>query len=213
MATTYLTAAASNTWIKWCTSNTVTCTSISSTAIWVDWCDSTSSTSITTLGRRRRLSWTSNTDDEVVAYAPTRPPCPPISEEERARHERDMQAARERMAAEQQRIREADERAQQCLLDNLNEEQRKTWLDKGHFIVHGRSGRRYRVRRFAPGNIDEINRKGFISTRLCVHSYGIPNADNILAQKLHLESNEEEVMRIANRHPVTDRSQVLPALQ
>jgi hypothetical protein len=89
-------------------------------------------------------------------------------------------------------------RALSLLLDQMTDEQRATYHEHGHF-----SKTMYRIRgqSFA-GNVDVLTVDGRVSMRLCAHANAneIPLPDQLLAQKLMLEFNEDEFLRIANRH-------------
>jgi len=95
----------------------------------------------------------------------------------------------------------ARERARTLLLRHLTEEQRAMLAGHGWFVVEGRSGTRYRIRASsAAGNVDVLHNEHVLH-RLCAHcDLSIPLHDHLLAQKLMLESDESEFLRIANRH-------------
>lgn len=97
----------------------------------------------------------------------------------------------------------ASQRARQLLLGELDPVQRAQFEAEGHFIVRGRRGRSYRIRRGISGNIDMLQR-GRVISRLCVHPHGahaMPPEDVMLAQLLHLRDDERGVLQVANRHP------------
>jgi len=116
-------------------------------------------------------------------------------------------AALERERLEREHRRQIKERARAILLAHLTDEQKDTLERLGWFVVEGgMSGTRYRIRASAGlvANIDML--EGFegdrITHRLCAHCdlNQIPLHDHLLAQKLMLESDEFEFLRIANRH-------------
>ena len=198
-------ATCANTWTTWNSTSTST-----SGDAWYYWCNSgTTASTISTVD----LTWemwcsTSTTSTGTSVYRSVRDSSPPTEEQIRASEE-----ARRRMDERIRQDRLAEERAEQCLVENLDEEQRRSWREKNHFVVHGRRNLRYRVRKFAAGNIDVVDEKGKVIERYCVHcaSHAVPKADQLLAQKLHLELNEDEVHRVANKHGATGEI-VLPAL-
>jgi hypothetical protein len=60
--------------------------------------------------------------------------------------------------------------------------------------------RRYRLRRGFAGNVYLLDESGREIEKFCIHtSQDIPVADNLIAQKLLLEGDEEAFLRIANR--------------
>lgn len=100
---------------------------------------------------------------------------------------------------------EAHRRAAELLLEHLSPAQRKTFVDNKWFIVVGASDARYRIRDnngSVVANIDVLDSEDTITARLCGHAQlGIPHADQLLAQKMMLECDEEAFLRVANRHP------------
>lgn len=121
---------------------------------------------------------------------------------EAERIQRNQQAERTRL--EQEREREAARnRAQEFLLQHLTQEQQATLKKNGWFIVQGgRTKTKYRIRNNSiAGNIDVFDSKDKVTHRLCGHaSHVIPIGDQLLAQKMMLESSEDDFLRIANRH-------------
>ena len=129
------------------------------------------------------------------------------------RYEREIAEARERNAAAalerqhatiQAHSDEAKKRALDLLLEHLTPAQRETFHKNSWFIVEGRSMRRYRVnaRGSLAGNVDVLDSNMKTIHRLCAHCdiHSIPLGDQLLAQKLMLEFDEETFLRIANRH-------------
>ncbi len=95
--------------------------------------------------------------------------------------------------------REAGERARILLLDNLSEEQREEYerLESFRVIV---GDRMYRIKRGRVGNIELIDDEGIVA-RYCVHpEVECPDEDTMLTQKLMLENDEQELLRLANVH-------------
>lgn len=132
------------------------------------------------------------------------------------RAERDRLNAEHQAKWETERAlrKKAEERALELLIENLSLQQRLDLKERGHFFVNGRSGCRYRIRKGQSGNIDIINERGIITHRACVHpSIYVPDSDAMLGQKLRLEHDDVELIRIANRTVLMPEAPVLPALQ
>lgn len=88
---------------------------------------------------------------------------------------------------------EAQERALNLLLENLNAEQREEYLEYKLFRVVGNRGGMYTIKRERQVNI--INGAG---DRLCaVSKESVPLEDMLLAQKLLIETDEDEFLRVA----------------
>jgi hypothetical protein len=102
------------------------------------------------------------------------------------------------------KIKAAQTRAQELLEKHLTPEQVKELSTLGYFRVQAPSGKVYEIEGGKrAGNIYELDeaRKKRVA-KLCCHvqSYEVPDGDNLLAQKLHLEHNEEEFLKKANVH-------------
>jgi hypothetical protein len=118
--------------------------------------------------------------------------------EQIAQEQEQMRIAAERQAAA---VREAEGKARALLESVLNPDELTAFKRDGHLIVHGRSGRRYRLRQGRVANIDVIHRDGRILHRLCAHpDRTMPALDIMLAQKLWLETDEHEFVSRANVH-------------
>jgi len=136
---------------------------------------------------------------------------PETAEEREARVQRELQQReeweRQRVIRERARIeREAGLKAARieasALLDSLLSETQRNSLEKEDwFLVIGKSGRIYRLRRGRVGNIDLLSPEGKVLRTLCSHpGPRLPNADDLVAQKLYLETDDEYVQRQANVH-------------
>lgn len=98
---------------------------------------------------------------------------------------RDYMAARKAAAARAEKLLET------CLTSGQRESLRKN----GWFVVYTKSGRGYQIRRGRARNVIEVNTK---RTYCCHPVDGVPDADTMLAQKLMLETQEDEFLRLAN---------------
>lgn len=111
-------------------------------------------------------------------------------------------AAENRAAALAASRRVAIIKADKLLESILNEVQRAHVQAHGYFVVRGKSGQLYRIRRGWAANVDAINARGEVTQRLCAHplSY-MPDGDLMAAQKLMLETADEELfLKTAIRH-------------
>jgi hypothetical protein len=139
------------------------------------------------------------------------PPAPETAEEREARVQRELQqrerwererAERERRRIEREAGLEAARVEAKALLDSLLTETQKNSLEnEDWFLVIGKSGNIYRLRRGRVGNIDLISPEGRVLRSLCSHpGPRLPNADDLVAQKLYLETDDEYVQKQANVH-------------
>ena len=104
-------------------------------------------------------------------------------------------------AAEAQRLKAAQDRAERTLCAHLTPEQERAWREEQAFFVTSQSGRRFKVRRGFSHNLYEVAQDGTLLRELCVHidmRHGCPVADNLLAQLLGLKFDEERFLKKAN---------------
>jgi hypothetical protein len=97
--------------------------------------------------------------------------------------------------------RKAEQRAYTLLKEWLSPEQIARFESYGYFEVSGsHSGKCYRIRRDRNMNIDELDGDG---SRVAVWCFGpagqLPLGDNMLAQKIALETDEQAALAVANR--------------
>jgi hypothetical protein len=99
----------------------------------------------------------------------------------------------------------AAKRARQLLLSHLSPVQRKTFRRKGWFVVEGgESGKRYRINgNGICANVERLaDNDNAVLHRLCAHCEPatIPTCDQLLAQKIKIEFEERDFLRLANKH-------------
>jgi hypothetical protein len=182
------------------TSNTITCTGSGNTT--------------TANGIWEMDSWQNHTHSKV-RWTPTVHHSPPRTAEEIAAAAARSEIRRqEQIKARAKRTRfkdAANVRARRLLMQMLNEDQQKELDDKNHFhlTVHSRDGsmKVYRVDYGFQGNVKLIGSDGKPDRSYCIHSDSrLPYEDQMLAQKLLLEANEPEFLRIANESIVRRRA-------
>ena len=93
----------------------------------------------------------------------------------------------------------AERRAEDLLFEHLTPKQQKQFRkDKSFKVKGGTTGYTYLITRRCTMNIYRLGRRGEERERLCFHTtYVVPVADNMLAQKIMLESSETEALAIA----------------
>jgi len=96
-------------------------------------------------------------------------------------------------------------RALELLEANLSPKQKKSFKEQKFFVVKGgKTQQKYRIRDAGHlvANVDVLDDCSRVTHRLCAHpdSRNVPLGDCLLAQKLMLEFDEDEFLRIANRH-------------
>jgi hypothetical protein len=91
--------------------------------------------------------------------------------------------------------KDPEERARDLLLANLTPEQIDDFLKRGGFYVTASSGQRYLIMRNRNYNVLLGGR--YKATAYCAFPMGLPLDDQLLAQKLLLETNEMAFRKIA----------------
>ncbi len=96
-------------------------------------------------------------------------------------------------------------RAELLLRSRLSEVQRHELDSFGHFHMTGSDGKTYRVRHKIAYNVRSVGPDSFDYCVIAKNS--VPLSDQVLAQKLLLETNAPEFFRIANKTPASDALQ------
>jgi len=172
-------------------------TSSAGVYVWPSWQNSTSASSSNgvILHTSQGIYYYPVWHDQITAPAILHNVSPPI----------DPEVVRQRRQEEQQRqqrLRTAQDRANELLLAHLTPEQRETVKRHGWFVVKGgKSKNRYRIStRGVAGNVELLTDADRAVFRYCCHlEHGFPSADHHLAQKLMLEHDENDFLRLANR--------------
>ena len=162
----------------------------STTGAWESWAGDTSGTSTWAV-------WASGTGCTTnIANLQSRE----LSAEEREQMRLEDERRRQDEARRAEERRQADARADGLLLACLTPAERKTMEKMAALVVRSQTGRTFRLRRSRSRNVDEMDADGNVIARFCIHPQDhMPHGDLLLAQKLMLETDEAEFLRIANR--------------
>lgn len=125
---------------------------------------------------------------------------------EHLRREEERQNYERRLAAERAARELAERKAYELMMTYLTPEQREEFERFQRFHVIGKEGNLYRIKKGSHGNVEliEVEGEGEAAVQravesLCFQPSGqIPCFDAMLAQKLALETDEEDARRIAN---------------
>lgn len=201
MATVYDPHTGVVVWDSWALTNvTYTNSSTNVEFVWTGWTTGASSTPLA-VGGVVHPAW-GNWVTETTVSTPIFAPPPPLTEEQlearRVQREQAEQLRQQRLAEREA----AQQRARELLLDALEDEQRDELLREGYFHVETRDGtRRYRLS--PTGQPRRVFGEDGRQWSYCIHpDMGYPGEDVALAQKLLLEADEEEFLRIANARPL-----------
>jgi hypothetical protein len=93
--------------------------------------------------------------------------------------------------------RRAQERSLKLLVRCLTPAQRSEFAASSAFEVRGESGQRYRITYGDTANIEVLAQSGMVVRQLCAGPVDIPIPAVMLVQKLMLETQESEFLRIA----------------
>jgi hypothetical protein len=210
-------STATDTWNHWSdSSNYIITADIGTTAAtgdsWIYWNDHTTSTGTSTALDDCWNRWVIN------AHA-SQPQAERYFREQREREQRRQREREQRYREQEVRLENARIESFALLDSILDDIQKKTFEEEDWFLVIGKSGRIYRLRRGRVGNIDLVSPDGRVLRSYCVHPNGsFPNGDDLVAQKLHLECDDDNLIEQANLHyeyndkdaPVIDISTRLP---
>lgn len=193
------------TWVAWCTMQTPTIT-YTNQQIWQGWIMDTG-TGATTQAFDPWPQWMKMAAAYQLVATPVRTPTPEEVEANRL--------AAERRRIEQEKAAEARAaaaaKARVLLRSLLDEEQLRTFEQEEKVHVIGSHGRRYCINTppgKTAGNIDVLDEAGEKVAQLCIHLYGgEPDADNWIAQKLAIETDEDAFLKVA----IVQRGKVPPA--
>lgn len=88
-------------------------------------------------------------------------------------------------------------RAKRLLYSCLTNYQKRTYRQNKWFHVTSNKGRKYRISHGDTMNITLIE-KGKPTKKYCIHPRNVPVEDTMLAQKLLIETNEDQFLKVAN---------------
>lgn len=184
-------------WTVWTTGNTT----VNATQPWAYWTGN-----ITAAANTIWLDWAEATGDRVIRTVGNQPaPVPRTPEQIQADEDRARVARaerEERMAKDRADHEQAVQRAETLLHAHLSVRQRRSLRARNAFRVRGQSGRWYEITRGHHNNTFGLDGKGKRVEQLCVYATGgVPEADCMLAQALHIEVNEEQLRRVAHITP------------
>jgi hypothetical protein len=142
------------------------------------------------------VCWVQVSDSASVSSLPTPARLSQVELELRREFEAEQKVVR---AAAAKAREEARRRAQALLDENLSAEQRDSLAKARYFTVHSRDGKRqYRIQQGRAGNVFLVEGKNYVR-KFCIHpKLDCPDEDTMLSQKLLLEGDEQEFLRIAN---------------
>ncbi len=198
----YRSTSTSTSDVVWSCWTATDCTSSSDT--WRVWTNTSASTASTVSYPSEAvwLKWnTHNQRYDVQKSADWQPR--QLTKEEVEQREKEYQERlriAEAKAREEEKLRKAaEQRAKKLLLQNLNLEQKLAYNREKKFQVKAPSGKLYEIRHGWAGNVDELNPQGKPINRFCIHPrMQVPIPDSLLAQKLLLETDEEQFRKTAN---------------
>jgi hypothetical protein len=179
----------------WTATSSATCNYVD-VDVWGQW----TRTSATTTYARAWAKWT----DDIDTYRHARPvrvrhvPPPPPTPEELARQQALRDAEEAARKARVAVIEFAKEKSHKLLLSILDPKQQEELKTKGHFHCKSKKGVLYRIYTGTHGNVKRLDDRGKEIESLCIQPDNVPVYDAMLAQKLHIELNEDEFRKTAN---------------
>lgn len=199
-------------WQNWVTS------AVNPRADWY-YSDGTASATTSIYGWEQAVStvvwraWTSNNQTAEIGYEPAWRgdfvPSRPMSAIERAamqsaeretrrRLERQRRETHRMLKEREKKAIEASRKSRSLLMQYLTDAQREELLEKSYFIVKGSEGGLYAIYKGSSGNVSEL-KDGKRVSGMCIHpNIWTPDFDTMLAQKMHLETDEKKFRKVAN---------------
>lgn len=154
------------------------------TMAWTQWNDTSTAANVWTYW----ISATNGTTNMTVGSLP-----------QRQQTAEEVAAWQKMVEKQEQKKKDAQRRALDLLKQILTETQLAAFEKDECIPVDAPSGRKYLIKKGRSGNVFSI-KDGKPVERYCIHPSDseVPEADVMLAQKLMLEANEDEFLRIAN---------------
>jgi hypothetical protein len=210
-------------WTRWVNLDCSTTGATSATVtfdmpIWTQWVTASNDTRIrfecqSTAAATSWSAWNEQlTSDLTAVQRWRRKPLPETEEQKRQRLEaeevyrRDQETRRLAFIAEEAERKKQTAAAQvraKALLDSLLTKEQQESLEKnGFFYVIGADGHMYKIGRGWSGNLERVDpttKKTLV--KFCVHpAKNVPVEDNLVAQKLYLETDPKTLLKTANVH-------------
>jgi len=192
-----------STWSTWTGSASIGTTAYTTSTAWNNWNDGISAASDGTVWYTWVGPSAGTVDGSLQPMTLSYPP--PETEEQKV-----VRLEQERINQEKWKVAEAvrlakekakEEKARQLLREVITLEQDQQLEKDGYFeLVAVKSGHRYRINKGRAGNVQQLDDKtGKVLKKLCFHpTEYVHNYDTMVAQKLMLENDEEQVLRVAN---------------
>lgn len=165
------------------------CTSAATDTAWLRW-------------NEDKCTWAATMNSAIWNHWTDRHEQKKMTEAERAAVEARRREA-DRRAEEERKVRAAVvqvamNKAERLLMSALNDRQRDDLKNKGYFNCKSQKGHVYRIYKGTHGNVRLLNKAGGEVERLCIQPDNVPDWDAMLAQKLHIEFNEDDFRKTAN---------------
>jgi hypothetical protein len=114
------------------------------------------------------------------------------------RHRRMLEHMARRQAAQDKEWVDDCNRALILLKECLSAEQLKVFEEKQQIPVYTKKGNLYIINKGTSGNVERVMKDKRVE-RFCIHPIdNVPEYDTMLAQKMLLETNEDEFRKVAN---------------
>ncbi len=213
------TADSDNVWNKWCvetTTNTIeiithTTGTVTATAVWDNWAtEFYSTTSNTMTFNAYDTAWDNwNIEHREHISVVERRPVENITDgvrEQHGIHYHNNHAEVEDKLQKQKA--QAEEVAKELLMELIGPKELETYNRTGKLFVQGK---KYSYIIPKEGCIQRIEKDKI--TKLCVHlenRYKFPETDNVIAMMLAIETNEKQVLDMANKHGELPLPKLLP---
>lgn len=182
---TWSSCSTASTWVRWVNNSTWSTTSTTNIT-WSSWC--------------RQVHLVPAPRIEIVEPVEARQAREDRIRAEQARIDARMREVRERTRVLDEVKAKADARAKALLVTFLTAGQRATLEQHGYFDERVEGHGTFRIYKGWAGNVRRLDDKGKEREQFCIHPIDdVPHYDNMLAQRLMLQTNPAEFFRTANR--------------
>ena len=182
-------SSCSTIWSNW---NGTTTNSSTGSQVWYNWNSNITITSTIELNIWSQWNTVYYTGESIQPYKQTEEQIKKAKEyAEQIAKENEIRIAKEK---------KIEETAKQLLKEILNDEQNKQFDEKGYFeLTSIKSGNIYRINKGRCRNVQLLDKDRKKVQTLCFHPQErVHDYDTMVAQKLMLESCEDEVRKVAN---------------
>ena len=108
------------------------------------------------------------------------------------------------------KVTDSEVKARETLRDLISEKEWERYLSQGYMLSKGTSGKVYQIFANHKSNRIKVYENGTHVYNLCIHSEGVPDTDHVLSCMLHIQNDEDEFLKMCNKHEIHERDPLAP---